>query len=173
MRELHWQSELDFGDGPVAITPLDEARLRGFEQLLNITLPDDYRQMLMSHHGDAPLESEYRLSTPEGEMFGGIGIFLSPDPYAEGGILAVASRFARGVVPIAEDGGGNFLCFDFRDVSNGSEVKVVYWDHELNEEDTYFFVASSFSELLNALFVPEDVLEDLDEQGVLPDDLRR
>jgi hypothetical protein len=60
--------------------------------------------------------------------------------------LAVDHQLPDRVFPIAEDGGGDYLCLDFR---GGSAVApVVYWSHEVGGEEGVVPVASSFSELL-------------------------
>lgn len=52
------------------------------------------------------------------------------------------------LVPIMNDGAGNHYCLDTLKMNEG-ECPVVFWDHELGEEQEPQCVSGSFSEWLN------------------------
>lgn len=54
------------------------------------------------------------------------------------------------LIPVMNDGGGNHYCLDTSQ-SHAEECAIVFWDHELGEEQTPEFVASSFEEWLTDL----------------------
>lgn len=65
----------------------------------------------------------------------------------------IKDRLVEGVYPIADTPGGDCICFDYR--FNQYQPSIVYWDHELayeNPEKGLFFVANTFTELLNKLY---------------------
>jgi hypothetical protein len=63
-----------------------------------------------------------------------------------------------GIIPIAVDPGGNFICLELVEPYRGD---VYYWDsspdHGLTEEDdTMFLLAESFEGFLGKLQVPQE-----------------
>ena len=60
------------------------------------------------------------------------------------------------LVPIIYDGGGNYVCFDYRHDPKTDNPKVVFWFHEeagcLEEGLEVYFIANSFDEFLDCLF---------------------
>ena len=58
-------------------------------------------------------------------------------------------RLSDQLIPFAEDGFGNLLCFDY-----SADKSIVFWDHEKNYDDfkESTFVCSSFSSLIENLF---------------------
>jgi hypothetical protein len=59
----------------------------------------------------------------------------------------VAEVLPRGVVPFAEDGGGNLLCFNYR--QDFDRPSVVFWSHDGG--GALLPVADSFGDLLAKL----------------------
>ena len=55
------------------------------------------------------------------------------------------------VIPIADDGGGDFVCLDYRD--GGTDPAVCYFQHELGELTP---LAASFSDFCTMLWEPAD-----------------
>jgi hypothetical protein len=61
-------------------------------------------------------------------------------------------QLPEGLVPFADDGGGDYMCLDYR---NKPEAPgVVYWAHERGKHDSVFPLANSFSEFLDILQPP-------------------
>jgi len=58
-----------------------------------------------------------------------------------------------GVIPFSRDGGGNLICFDYRETPD--HPTVVFWDHE-KCDDPPLYVASSFTDFLNKLYDDPD-----------------
>lgn len=171
LRKLHWYNELEIDELDTAkYDPLPDEMIVNLENTLGVILPGDYKIMLQNHHGDSPLESDIRDQETAEVMIGGMGNLLNADPADSNSVYSCAEYVADRVIPFAEDGGGNFTCFDYR---NGiHSPQIVFWFHEYDEDENYSLLASSFSEFIERLEIPEDVIEDLLEQGLLPEDLR-
>lgn len=58
-------------------------------------------------------------------------------------------RIGEQLIPFAEDGFGNLLCFDY-----SANKNIVFWDHEKNHDDfkESTFVCFSFFNLIGNLF---------------------
>ncbi len=153
IRELTWE----FTSEPLADEPI-----QGTELLFGVRFPADYRACLKQNHGAQPLASDYALETPGGKMWGAFGMLLTISPSAQENIFVSLHYVGsvRDVIPIAADGGGNFICLDYRDDSSRANPSVVYYHHEVNLEDNFFYLCASFSELLESLYIPDDVKED-------------
>ncbi|HCU07139.1 MAG TPA: hypothetical protein DIC42_06155 [Holosporales bacterium] len=63
--------------------------------------------------------------------------------------------FPKGFIPFSEDGGGNYICFDYRTCSENP--LIVYWDHGIEENEGIFFLADSFEEFLSMLKSEEEI----------------
>lgn len=119
------------------------------EHRLQIILPDDYKQIVLKYDGGYPNPNHFKVG-------GKIEIFnnlISLDENEDNNIYEILEdlqdRLGDQLIPFAEDGFGNLLCFDYSD-----EKSVVFWNHEKNYDDfkEATFVCSSFSSLIESLF---------------------
>lgn len=138
--------------------PTSMSAIERFEHDRGLALPEFYKQFLLATNGGVPKNSSFPIkgmalnSTGSVQAFFGIGV---PWPTTE---LAHAfdlyqGGLPQGIVPIAGDGSGNYICLDLRD---GHE-RVAFWDKrhfwgtgEWREGDLYH-VANSFEEYLATL----------------------
>ena len=182
MRRLHWYGDLQPGDlqaeglqseglASEPIEPLDDELILQLEQTFGVTLPDHYKEMLKTRHGDEPLECEILDPQTQRPRMGGMGRVLTAEPEDSYSIHNAVKYVADGVLPFAEDGGGNFTCFDYRQDRNTTSPPVVFWFHEQDEESNCHQLASSFEEFILKLQIPQDVIDDLRDQDLLPQDL--
>ena len=105
-------------------------------------------------------------------MWGGIGMLLTVDPRENGNVFSLIPYFPKGIIPISDEGGGNFICLDYRHDNTNRSPKITYYDHEVDLERNFFYLCDSFQELLNASFIPDDVIEDRVENNLyLPDEI--
>jgi hypothetical protein len=63
--------------------------------------------------------------------------------------------FPRGLIPFAPDGGGNYLCFDYRNCKENPPI--VFWHHEVEENEGVFLLANSFDEFIDNLKSREEL----------------
>ncbi|MDR0695636.1 MAG: SMI1/KNR4 family protein [Holosporales bacterium] len=64
--------------------------------------------------------------------------------------------FDSRLIPFGENGGGDFICFDYRN-HNGDNPPIVIWSHDVaNNSKRISFIANNFEEFINMLHEPED-----------------
>ena len=82
----------------------------------------------------------------EDEEYNIIDSYLSPPEF-----------FPSGLIAFAENGGGDLVCFDYREDKNRSDPPIVYWNHEADVGKDVSFVAKNFDEFIGMLKEPEDI----------------
>jgi hypothetical protein len=130
---------------------LSEEQLRHVEQILKVDFPSDYRDCVKHCHGGAPVPNRFSFEDPDiGTMESSLAILLSFAPNDPENVVDVYRRLSSflptAVIPFADDGGGDFLCFDF---SQLGEPVISYWHHG---EPEVVFLAESFSALLDRFY---------------------
>ncbi|MBW3597320.1 MAG: SMI1/KNR4 family protein [Planctomycetes bacterium] len=124
--------------------------------LLGVRFPESYRQMIRRFSGSYG-DADIRIDRPSGGFDRcSIGLILSLLPHNPDSIYGVMQNWKEHalspkVVPIGEDGGGNYLCLDFR---AGDEPAVAFYFHELYGDDGVMRVCETFDELLNRARLP-------------------
>lgn len=136
--------------------PLQDHQLCGAETLLGITFPDAYRTLVREFggaYGDVDFDVEF--PSPGFETCS-MGLLLSLDPCSRDSIwsrMIVWEEYELSpkVIPFGEDGGGNYICFDYREAN---EPKIVFYFHELAGDDGIMVACSSFERFLENLKLP-------------------
>jgi hypothetical protein len=141
----------------VPADPLPERVLRGAELLFGFNFPADYRECVRVNHGAHPEPGGFTVPGPR--PWGSVlGVLLTLDwrrrenVWALLASLAVDAQLPDGLFPIAEDGGGDFLCLDFR--ADPDHPAVAYWSHEVGGDEGVVPIAGSFTGLLALLSDP-------------------
>src|SRR5262249_53716607 len=135
--------------------PLPEHILRGAELLFGVKFPTDYRECVRVNHGGHPESRNFTVRGTTTSWGSCLAVLLSLDWRRPENVwsvlagLAVDEQLPDGLFPIAEDGGGDFLCLDFR--GGSAAPTVVYWAHEVGGDEGVVPVAGSFAELLSLL----------------------
>jgi hypothetical protein len=142
--------------------PTDEAItdtvIDGAQMILGVNFPDAYRKMIREFsgaHGDV----ECRVDRPSpGFDTIGIGLLHSLHSWNPESLYDVLTSWPeheldRRIVPFGEDGGGNYICFDFR---ASDAPSVVFYFHELPGVDGIMKVCDSFGAFLERLQLPDD-----------------
>ena len=132
-----------------------ESEIMKVEKALGIRFPDDYRTFVKTHRGGTPSPQELKIRGRRSPAVVRTLLNFIPDD-ASDYILEnhdwIKDRLASGLVPIAKDPGGNYICFDFR----GKGVPtVVWWEHEDNARRKLLPIAASFTKLLDSLYEEE------------------
>lgn len=137
--------------------PLSEQQVGGAEQLRGVRFPEDYRQCVRVNHGAYPDPAGFLVPCEPSPLGSGVGCLLTLDPYAPDNLFALLSYLSTDqqiphfVVPIATDGGGDFICLDYRSDLTRCNPTVVYWCHELEGEEGFVPMAATFTEFLAKL----------------------
>jgi cell wall assembly regulator SMI1 len=140
---LEWQ----FGE------PITQATLSQIESQLGVSFPQDFAEVILDHSGAYPSLSTFDYPGHSGAVFNNL---ISFDLTSDYSILAtlgrIQDRLPPLVFPIANDPGGNCLCFDFR--TSQDQPEIVFWDHKYLPDHPRNLrrVAGSFSELLGMLY---------------------
>lgn len=162
--EIKWltrDEESDFSEKDIA----------KFEKYAKITLPQKYKELLIKNKAECPEDDLcFMVSDEERVLDSFLSYFRDEDDdvddiemYFEYKTIKHELKDKFGLfnkfklIPFANDPGGNVICFDY---SNKSDVpSVVFYDTEKAYEDGNYhgeFVAGSFEEFLNIVYVPED-----------------
>jgi len=109
-------------------TGASEHALQELERRLGVTLPEDYRKLVLHAAGGVPTDPCIDFAGQREKV---VATLLSPEPdhpYSiSGGMYALEDRLPPGLVPFAEDPFGSFYCFD---TQTAPPFRVVYLDHE-------------------------------------------
>lgn len=123
--------------------------IESVEHRLQVTLPEDYKQFVLKYDGGYPSPNHFKVDGKV-EIFNNL---ISLDENEYDNIYEILEdlqdRLSAQLIPFAEDGFGNLLCFDY-----SADKNIVFWDHEKNYDDfkEIIFVCSSFSNLIENLF---------------------
>jgi hypothetical protein len=132
--------------------------IQKFERQRSIELPPSYKKFLLLTNGGVPETSAFPISNFDESSIGVMQIFLGIGVEHPTSELAYAydlyaGGIPEGIVPIASNGGGDYICLDLRKVSD----RVAFWDKnhfwstgEWRERDLYP-VADTFEQFLTSL----------------------
>lgn len=131
-------------------------------EILPFKMPEMYRNIIKNNDGFR-LNYEFPYTDPsDNELsYGGIGIIYGLNKgVLENDIINLyndpAEFFPENLVAFGRDGGGNLICFDYREDPNTDNPPIVYWLHGWGEGKDIAYVAKDFEEFLNILEEPED-----------------
>lgn len=136
--------------------PVSELQISELEEMLKYQLPKDYRTFLKTHNGGRPKPVSFKYHDPmHGETLGSINKFfgiMDEDNWFSilGNFKDFRNEAQLGLLPIADEGGGNYIFMALDDENKG---KIYYLNHNIDpSEGNLFFVANTFNELLDILF---------------------
>ncbi len=59
--------------------------------------------------------------------------------------------FPNNLIAFAQDGGGNYICFDYREGKNNPNPSIVIWEHEADIGRDVSFIAKDFDTFIRML----------------------
>lgn len=133
------------------------------EKELGIVFPDSFKQIVRKYDGGKPNKPDFFCDYNGKSLIGSCVQFLCvrqgyPRNSIVGARKALGDIIPAGVFPFAEDGGGNCVCFDYR--NNPIDPEIVYYYYYFYYDDpnstNVFFVAKNFDEFLEKLFGDEE-----------------
>jgi cell wall assembly regulator SMI1 len=141
--------------------PTTEAAIAKFEKDRELTLPPSYKAFLLATNGGVPDDTAFPVEGMQNtniwglQSFAGIGV-AEPTSELAYGYDMYEGGIPSGIVPIAGDGMGNYVCLDLR---KGTD-RVAFWDkrhfwgsgewRESDQSDLHH-IANSFEEFLASL----------------------
>ena len=117
------------------------------ERTVGVKLPSDFKDFCWHYHGGFPDPDEIEIAGFGRTLVNQVLPFVDDN---KEGIRSIASvskdveGLTEGLVPFAEEPGGNYFCFDCR----SGKQNVVFWFHEQN---TVFEICDSFTEFVEIL----------------------
>lgn len=134
------------------------ALIADVEAQLGVRFPDDFRALVQTCQGGTPVErSVFRVHVRQRTMGSGLGALLKIETISDDLTgLRLDDQIPDRVIPFAEVGNGDFICFDYRS-PDGDAIPVVYWAHEWNKDESVFPLAPTFAAFLDMLEPPQDV----------------
>lgn len=153
---------VNFDDGPVAMTAIES-----FEQKYQRNLPKLYKELLSQHNALWPKHSYFDyidLSTGEKDTreisFYGFEL-PGRDPYdIDRGQFSGTEEYCHDhIIVFGSSGGGDYICFDYREDPKTDDPKVVVMLHDGVDNDNkmpVYPVADNFEAFLDCLYQYED-----------------
>ncbi len=144
---------------------VSEERIAFLENEIGIKFPTLFVDLVKEHDGGYPTPScfKYYNYSLESYFGNGVGAFLCLEKNEYGDLLSTYQDppefFPIGLVAFSQDGGGNYVCFDYRKGKDSLDPPVVYWSHESEEGKDVSFLANNFEEFLKILKTDEEMDE--------------
>jgi hypothetical protein len=126
------------------------------ENRFGIQFPEDFIEIVLQYHGGFPRPNRFVYQDYEkGPVRSSLAELLSFDLSYRDNIINtyeyLEHQLPTGVIPFADDGGGDYICFDFGSTRDSSTPKVVYWSHEKEPELSTTYLSDTFSDFLALL----------------------
>ena len=131
--------------------------IEGAEILFGIKYPVRYREIIRGYSGSwGDVWFRVDRSSP-GFDYCSLGLIHSLNPCHRNNTYSVMAAWTEHglsphIIPFGEDGGGNYVCFDYR---RSNIPEVVFYFHELPGDDGVMKVCDTFEEFLERLHLPE------------------
>lgn len=139
---------------------INESNILEFEDKIDLKLPLEYKSFLLKYNGGECEPCEFVFTENGVESDSSVRSF-----FAIGGIdgdydleenvdiyINEEKRLLNGLIPIAEDDGGNLICICCLGLETG---KIYFWDHENEDENdlngNVFLVSNSLNEFIDNL----------------------
>ena len=138
--------------------PTTSNAIDAFERERNLTLPRSYRQFLLTTNGGRPKDTNFpvrnfaRAKTWDLTSLLGIGVTHPGNELSYAYDLYVGG-FPRGIIPIANDDFGNYVCIDLRKGTDKISFweKSHFWSTGEWQESDFYHVAATFDEFMASL----------------------
>jgi cell wall assembly regulator SMI1 len=142
------------------------------ESGIGVTLPILYTKFIIQHNG-ARLNNDCfdfydnnrEMSSSESIAFLDVTqiqddmnslLHQSTDDLHDPDIFKFYHYFDKRLIPFGETGGGDFICFDYRNYPKIQDPPVIYWCHDADELDERIsFISNNFEEFIDMLHEPE------------------
>ena len=141
---------------------VSEDRINYIHSIIGINLPVLYLEIIKNCDGGTPVFSDFSFlnNSLNIKITDCIGSFLTLNDSEYTDFLkeffSPPDFFPKGLISFAVNGGGDFICFDYRDRKNLTDPQIVYWSHEADIGEDVSFIANNFEEFLNILEKPLD-----------------
>lgn len=141
---------------------VEKLRIKLLEKEMEIRFPRSFINFIENCDGGVPVACDFQYidifySRNRIEC---IGSFLSLNFTRDNNLYSFwqtpSEFFPVGLIAFAENGGGDYICFDYRQGKDNLNPPIVYWNHEANIGKDVSFVANNFEEFLGMLKHPKE-----------------
>ena len=139
---------------------VNEEILKKVEDKISFKFPESYIKLVKECDEGYPIQSNFNYYDEYAEeMFeSAIGAFISIN---DENFLEMYNSppefFPENIIAFAETGGGDLICFDYRQGKNNLDPPIVYWNHGADIGKDVSFIANNFEEFIAMLKEPEDI----------------
>jgi hypothetical protein len=128
-----------------------------FEKDFDVQLPDIYKDLVRLRDGGLLQKDLFYYNYKNDYWRNCVGRFLYWQKEDSSSYYSSLTNlyqdppefFPKGLIPFSQDGGGNYLCFDYR--NSKENPPIVFWHHAVEENEGIFYLADSFEEFINNL----------------------
>ena len=132
-----------------------------------IKLPNAYIEFILTHNGATLVNDVFDYDDPnyKDEKNADALAFINVEKIkyrikniksGEDSDWPIEYRFEDGLIPFGENGGGDYICFDYRKDKRTDNPPIVIWNHDMGLKHRVVFIANNFEEFINMLHEPED-----------------
>lgn len=132
---------------------IDIKEINKVEEKLGIKFPAELIEIALTNDGGEPDKVALDFGGEKEKVFIGlISISQSQEINIIDDLVSFEDRIPMKIIPFGEDPFGNLYCLDYR---SNLLPSVIYWDHELEEEENPFtFVSENVKEFFDSLYQP-------------------
>ena len=151
----------DFWDVDRCYEVVSDERINYVEETIGVKFPKSYRELVKRCDGGYPVKDEFDYYDEDFEevLPGSIGGFLNLGESPYGHVLKLfyspPEFFPEGLIAFTDNGGGDFVCFDYRQGKDNLDPPIVYWSHEADEGKDISFIAPNFDAFIKMLYRSE------------------
>lgn len=141
------------------------------EKVIGIVFPITFKEKSLKCDGGTPIKNNFNYYSRSSGRYSGtsVGLFLlfsKHYPHPSELLLRQyqnpAEFFPEGLVAFAVDGGGDKICFDYREGKDNLDPPIVIWEHEGDEGNDVSYLAPNFEAFMNMLMDEEEAEKDFE-----------
>ncbi|MBR1734338.1 MAG: SMI1/KNR4 family protein [Alphaproteobacteria bacterium] len=140
--------------------------VHGLEKAHNLVLPKEYANFITMHNGARMFARIFNYFDSNIDKKNSNAIYFDKVEKIQDSIALLKSdeepdwpieyRFEDGLIPFGDNGGGDMICFDYRNDKMTDDPPIVIWNHDMGLKHRVVFIANNFEEFINMLHEPED-----------------
>ncbi|HEU4321849.1 MAG TPA: SMI1/KNR4 family protein [Roseiflexaceae bacterium] len=133
--------------------------IRQVEQELAVTFPPDFVEYAKRYHGGRPTINSFDYIDENNNLItNGFEVLISFDLNYKWNIVRQNKQppeeLPKGVIIFGINGGGGYMCFDYR--SRKEYPPIVFWSHDSFSAETVIPLADTFLDFLGMLYEDSD-----------------
>ena len=134
------------------------------EKSNDIKLPRNYVEFITRHNGAWINVTDFEFDNPYYPVNNGSGVYFSEIEDIQNIIndlmdinVEEPGYFYEKLIPFGDNGGGDFICFDYRECDTDNPPIIIWFHDVLDNSERIVFVANNFEEFVDKLHEPYDL----------------